>query len=72
MARLGHPQRTRPDAERRAAGPRVRPQQSGRAVRITRAGWAFLIAVIASAAIWALFIAMVVVVARHHHLGQSL
>jgi hypothetical protein len=69
----GHAPAERAHAEPRPRlrGRRRQSRQRGRGPLITPAGWAFLGAMLASAALWAAFIAMVVFVTHHHLVGRG-
>jgi hypothetical protein len=71
----GHipPKETPSPAEQppRLRGRRRHRRQRGRGPLITPAGWAFLGALLASAALWATFIAMVVMAVHHHPVGRG-
>lgn len=47
-----------------AEGERRRP-------RISRGGWIFLLAMLGSAVIWAIFIAIIITIVHHHSLAQG-
>jgi hypothetical protein len=56
------------DPSARPRGPR---RQHGRRPLIAPAGWAFLGAMLVSAALWASFIAIMVLIIHHHPVGRG-